>query len=39
MTVTDLLTAVLNDSGYEAMLRQSGEEDRLDNLAELKVLL
>ncbi|EOR20414.1 ATP-dependent DNA helicase PcrA [Clostridium sartagoforme AAU1] len=36
MTITDLLTAVLNDSGYEAMLRQSGEDERLDNLAELK---
>ena len=36
MELTDLLTAVLSDSGYEAMLRNSGEEDRLDNLAELK---
>ena len=34
--LTDLLSAVLNESGYEAMLRLSGEEDRLDNLAELK---
>ena len=36
MELTDLLTAILSDSGYEAMLRNSGEEDRLDNLAELK---
>ena len=36
MELTDLLAAVLNESGYEAMLRTSGEEDRLDNLAELK---
>ena len=36
MELTDLLTAVLSESGYEAMLRNSGEEDRLDNLAELK---
>lgn len=31
-----LLTEVLNDSGYEALLRTNGEQDRLDNLAELK---
>jgi len=36
MDLTDLLTEVLNESGYEVMLRSSGEEDRLDNLAELK---
>lgn len=36
MTLTDLLTGMLNDSGYEPMLRQSGEDDRLDNIAELK---
>ncbi|SCJ97193.1 ATP-dependent DNA helicase pcrA [uncultured Clostridium sp.] len=36
MTITDLLTEVLNSSGYEKMLRLSGEDDRLDNLAELK---
>lgn len=36
MDLTDLLAAMLSDSGYEAMLRLSGEEDRLDNLAELK---
>ncbi len=36
MDLTDLLSGVLQDSGYELMLRSSGEEDRLDNLAELK---
>ena len=36
MELTDLLAAVLSESGYEQMLRTSGEEDRLDNLAELK---
>ncbi len=36
MDLTDLLAGMLSDSGYEAMLRLSGEEDRLDNLAELK---
>ena len=36
MDLTDLLTGILNESGYEDMLRSGGEEDRLDNLAELK---
>ncbi len=36
MDLTDLLSGVLQDSGYEQMLRSSGEEERLDNLAELK---
>ncbi|MEG2743936.1 MAG: UvrD-helicase domain-containing protein, partial [Clostridium sp.] len=36
MSISDLLSEILNKSGYEAMLRQSGEEDRLDNIAELK---
>ena len=36
MQLTDLLSGVLSESGYEQMLRTSGEEDRLDNLAELK---
>lgn len=36
MDLTDLLTGILSESGYEQMLRNSGEEDRLDNLAELK---
>lgn len=34
--LTDLLTGIMNDSGYESMLRLSGEDDRLNNLAELK---
>ena len=36
MDLTDLLAGILHESGYEDMLRNSGEEDRLDNLAELK---
>jgi len=36
MDLTDLLSGVLQDSGYEQVLRSSGEEERLDNLAELK---
>lgn len=36
MDLTDLLTGVMHESGYEDMLRTSGEEERLDNLAELK---
>ena len=36
MDLTDLLAGVLGESGYEDMLRSSGEEERLDNLAELK---
>ena len=36
MDLTDLLSGMLQDSGYERSLRESGEEERLDNLAELK---
>ncbi len=36
MDLTDLLAGVLSESGYEEMLRTCGEEERLDNLAELK---
>lgn len=36
MELSDILTAILQESGYEAMLRQAGEQERLDNLAELK---
>lgn len=36
MNITDLLTALLVESGYEEMLRLGGEEERLDNLAEFK---
>jgi len=35
-TVSELLSAVLDESGYERMLRTEGAQDRLDNLAELK---
>lgn len=34
--LTDLVTEILEQTGYEVMLRQSGEQERLDNLAELK---
>ncbi|MCR5671706.1 MAG: UvrD-helicase domain-containing protein, partial [Butyrivibrio sp.] len=36
MPVSELLTKVLQDTGYEKMLRTEGAQDRLDNLAELK---
>ncbi len=36
MDLTDILAGMLSESGYETMLRTSGEEERLDNLAELK---
>ena len=35
-SVSDLLSALLNESGYETMLRTEGGQERLDNLAELK---
>jgi len=35
-TLSELLTTILDESGYEENLRTSGEEERLDNLAELK---
>ena len=31
-----MLAAILNESGYEKMLRTEGSQERLDNLAELK---
>lgn len=34
--VSDLLSAILDKSGYETMLRTEGSQERLDNLAELK---
>lgn len=34
--VSELLAVLLNESGYEIMLRTEGSQDRLDNLAELK---
>ena len=35
MPASELLSAVLNESGYEEALRTEGAQDRLDNLAEL----
>lgn len=34
--VSEILAAILNESGYETMLRTEGSQERLDNLAELK---
>lgn len=34
--ISELLTKVLDQSGYEEMLRTAGSQERLDNLAELK---
>ncbi|MCH5183074.1 MAG: UvrD-helicase domain-containing protein [Oscillospiraceae bacterium] len=34
--VSELLSALLDESGYERMLRTEGSQERLDNLAELK---
>ena len=34
--ISELLSSLLNDSGYEEMLRTEGSQERLDNLAELK---
>ena len=34
--ISEVLSAVLNESGYERMLRTEGSQERLDNLAELK---
>ena len=34
--ISEVLSALLNESGYEKMLRTEGAQDRLDNLAELK---
>lgn len=36
MPVSELLSAVMDASGYEEMLRTEGSQERLDNLAELK---
>lgn len=35
-SVSEILAQVLDRSGYEAMLRTEGSQERLDNLAELK---
>lgn len=34
--VSEVLSALLDESGYEQMLRTEGSQERLDNLAELK---
>ena len=34
--ISELLAAILNESGYEKMLRTEGSQERLDSLAELK---
>ncbi len=34
--VSEVLSAILDQSGYEQMLRTEGSQERLDNLAELK---
>ena len=34
--ISEVLSAILDKSGYEKMLRTEGAQDRLDNLAELK---
>ena len=34
--ISDLLSQILNESGYEKALRTEGSQERLDNLAELK---
>jgi Superfamily I DNA and RNA helicases len=36
MPISELISAVLDQSGYEVMLRTEGSQERLDNLAELK---
>lgn len=36
MPVSDLLSSLLDKSGYELLLRTEGSQERLDNLAELK---
>lgn len=36
MKLSEVVAKLLNESGYEPMLRLAGEQERLDNLAELK---
>lgn len=36
MTVSEALSHVLDESGYEEMLRREGSQERLDNLAEFR---
>ncbi|MCR5723756.1 MAG: ATP-dependent helicase [Treponema sp.] len=39
MQVSELFSALMNESGYERALRTEGSQERLDNLAELKQAL
>ena len=39
LSVSETLTKILDKSGYEEMLRVEGDQERLDNLAELKQLV
>ena len=36
MKISDLFSSLLDESGYEEMLRRDGEQERIDNLALLK---
>ncbi len=36
MPISEILSVILDQSGYEALLRTEGSQERLDNLAELK---
>ena len=36
ISISDLLKTIMRESGYEDMLRLSGDNDRLDNIAELE---
>lgn len=36
LSLSEILSRLLNDSGYEEYLRTNGEQERLDNLAEFK---
>lgn len=36
MRITEIVNTVCNESGYEAYIRNMGDEERLDNLAEFK---
>ena len=37
-TISEVLSDILDRSGYEEMLRTTGNQERLDNLAELNKL-
>jgi DNA helicase-2/ATP-dependent DNA helicase PcrA len=36
LRVSDLIELIIGDTGYETLLREAGDQERLDNLAELK---